>query len=134
MSKDDGKKLIVDIISDLHMAKPYLLGGDMLLCAGDLTYRGEVSEVSEMLEWLNEQDYKHIVLIAGNHDFLFEQNEDVAEKLLKLNPNITYLNDSGVTIEGFKIWGSPISPWFYDWAFNRYPGYDIQKHWNLIEK
>ena len=46
--------------------------------------------------------------------------------------NVIYLNDSGVTIEGIKIWGSPIQPWFYDWAFNRQRGSEICKHWDLI--
>ncbi|MFN8395634.1 MAG: metallophosphoesterase [Bacteroidia bacterium] len=46
--------------------------------------------------------------------------------------NVIYLNDSGVEIEGVKIWGSPIQPWFFDWAFNRQRGADIAKHWALI--
>ena len=46
-------------------------------------------------------------------------------------PNITYLNDSGVTIEGIKFWGSPVTPWFHNWAFNRV-GEEITKHWDLI--
>jgi len=50
----------------------------------------------------------------------------------KICPNIIYLNDSGVSIDGLKIWGSPIQPWFYDWAFNRQRGADILRHWNQI--
>jgi Icc-related predicted phosphoesterase len=46
-------------------------------------------------------------------------------------PNITYLNDSGVEIDGVKFWGSPVQPWFYNWAFNR-KGTDICKHWDMI--
>ena len=42
------------------------------------------------------------------------------------------MNDSGITIEGLKIWGSPIQPTFYDWAFNRKRGAEINKHWKLI--
>jgi len=41
------------------------------------------------------------------------------------------LNDSGVTIEGIKFWGSPITPFFHDWAFNRWPA-GIKPHWDLI--
>ena len=44
------------------------------------------------------------------------------------------MNDSGVTIHGINIWGSPITPWFYDWAFNRERGVEINKHWKLIPK
>jgi Icc-related predicted phosphoesterase len=49
-----------------------------------------------------------------------------------LPDNLIYLNDSQIVIEGIKIWGSPIQPWFYDWAFNRQRGADIKKHWDLI--
>lgn len=45
---------------------------------------------------------------------------------------VVYLNDSSVEIEGIKIWGSPITPWFNDWAFNRDRGSEIKKHWDLI--
>ena len=46
--------------------------------------------------------------------------------------SVIYLNDSGVTIEGINIWGSPVTPWFYNWAFNRHRGEEILKHWELI--
>ncbi len=42
------------------------------------------------------------------------------------------MNDSGIEIEGIKFWGSPVQPWFYNWAFNRQRGEEIKKHWNLI--
>jgi Icc-related predicted phosphoesterase len=47
-------------------------------------------------------------------------------------PGIIYLNDNGITINGINIWGSPISPWFFNWAFNRHRGEAIKKHWDLI--
>ena len=33
--------------------------------------------------------------------------------------NCTYLEDSGTTVEGYKIWGTPHQPLFHGWAFNR---------------
>ena len=42
------------------------------------------------------------------------------------------MNDSGITIDGIKIWGSPIQPEFFNWAFNRKRGAEIDKHWQLI--
>jgi Icc-related predicted phosphoesterase len=30
----------------------------------------------------------------------------------------TYLQDESVVIAGLRIWGSPWTPWFFDWAFN----------------
>ncbi|HXN74932.1 MAG TPA: hypothetical protein VN855_00385, partial [Candidatus Acidoferrum sp.] len=45
---------------------------------------------------------------------------------------IFLLNDSGIEVEGIKIWGSPVQPFFHDWAFNRRRGAEIKKHWDLI--
>ena len=45
---------------------------------------------------------------------------------------IIYLNDSGIEIDGITFWGSPITPWFFNWAFNRHRGEAIKKHWDLI--
>ena len=46
--------------------------------------------------------------------------------------NATYLNDEAITVKGIKIWGSPITPYFYGLAFNRKRGEEINKHWELI--
>ena len=43
---------------------------------------------------------------------------------------MTYLCDSGCEIDGVKFWGSPFTPWFHDWAFNR--THDIGRHWDLV--
>lgn len=50
-----------------------------------------------------------------------------------LNDNVYYLENSDVTIDGLKVWGSPITPSFgYGWAFNKDRGYDINEVWNGI--
>jgi Icc-related predicted phosphoesterase len=105
--------------------------GDVLLHAGDITYRGKKEEVVDFLNWFKKQNFRHKIFIAGNHDFYFEKAK--AEELEQLIPKeIIYLNDSGTEIDGIKIWGSPITPWFYRWAFNRHRGEEIRKHWDLI--
>jgi len=45
---------------------------------------------------------------------------------------VTWLNDSGVTINGINFWGSPITLRFHDWSFMRNPGPDIARHWERI--
>ena len=47
-------------------------------------------------------------------------------------PGVIYLEDTGTNVNGFEIWGSPITPWFYDWAFNRERGQEIRRHWDRI--
>lgn len=124
--------LISDTHTQHHDKRLVLPKGDIIIHAGDISYRGGRAEVENFLTWYDKLDYKYKILIAGNHDFFFEtySKETVNEMLSKFT-SITYLNDSGVEIEGLKFWGSPITPWFHNWAFNR-RGEEICKHWNLI--
>jgi Icc-related predicted phosphoesterase len=105
--------------------------GDMIIHAGDVSGRGKPDEIRDFLKWYASLNYQYKVFIAGNHDFFFEKasNQEIENQI---PDNLIYLNDSGVTIEGLNIWGSPVQPWFYDWAFNRQRGAEINKHWDLI--
>jgi Icc-related predicted phosphoesterase len=104
---------------------------DAIIHAGDVSSRGKEFEVEDFLLWFRELDYKYKIFIAGNHDFFFEQVSE--SRVNDLIPSdIIYLNDSEVVIEEIKIWGSPVSPFFYNWAFNRHRGTDIKKHWDKI--
>jgi Icc-related predicted phosphoesterase len=124
----------ITFFSDTHTKHDGIIfpEADVLVCTGDFTNVGKVHDVSEFAEFIQKQPHKHKIVIAGNHDFCFE-NEDriLAEKILTFS-GITYLNDSGVTIDGIKFWGSPVQPYFGNWAFNRERGSDIKKHWDLI--
>ncbi len=95
----------IDCIADLHGHYPQLEGGDLLIVAGDLTATDMPTERIQFLSWLADQNYKHKIFIAGNHD----------NSLVGLNYReygVDYLCDSGTEIEGLKIWGSPWTPWF----------------------
>jgi Icc-related predicted phosphoesterase len=46
--------------------------------------------------------------------------------------NCIYLENSAVELFGYKIWGSPITPTFYNWAFNADRGEEIKKYRDLI--
>lgn len=104
----------------------------MLIHTGDISKRGKEDEVKDFLEWFEVQDYTYKIFIAGNHDFLFEMNPTLAESFVPTN--CIYLNNSAVKIEGIKIWGSPITPRFFDWAFNCDRGEKIREYWNQISK
>ncbi len=120
-------------ISDTHgqHLKLKLPKGDVIIHAGDISKRGEEHEVLDFLNWFKNLDYEYKLFIAGNHDFYFEKK---SSKLVKkiIPSNVIYLQNSGVTIENITIWGSPITPWFYDWAFNRARGEQIKQHWDLM--
>lgn len=127
------KELKIDVISDTHTqhGKIELPGGDILIHAGDISYRGTIQEIYPFLEWFAAQPYKHLVLVPGNHDWGFEKAFGVFADECK-RKNITLLSDSGIEVEGVKIWGSPIQPEFCNWAFNRQRGEEIRRHWDLI--
>lgn len=120
------------LISDTHgkhneVAVPE---GDLLIHAGDISGRGRPHEIQAFMDWFGARPHPHKIFIAGNHDFLAEDKPD--QFLAMVPTNVTYLNDSGTEVEGIKIWGSPIQPWFHNWAFNRQRGPEIAKYWDLI--
>lgn len=134
--------LKVVFFSDTHTKHHEMMlpEADMAICCGDISGRGAKFEVQDFLEWFAGQPHKHKVMIAGNHDFWFEPGNPRNTTLMPgVNPRdiipegIIYLEDEHVTIEGIKIFGSPWTPWFHDWAFNARRGEEIKKHWDLIE-
>ncbi|HSS43975.1 MAG TPA: metallophosphoesterase [Thermoanaerobaculia bacterium] len=103
--------------------------GDVLIHAGDLTGRGTLPEITAVNDWFGRLPHTNRVVIAGNHDFLFERENALARSLLT---NASYLEDSGIEVQGLKIWGSPWQPWFYDWAFNLPRGPALAEKWRRI--
>src|SRR5262245_14069279 len=102
---------------------------DLLIHAGDATMKGRLEEVLAFDAWLGTLPHRHKVVVAGNHDFLFERQPREARQALR---NAVYLQDSGVEIEGLAIWGSPWQPWFHDWAFNLERGEPLRAVWSRI--
>src|SRR5262245_49164674 len=117
-------------ISDTH-ARHHLSevpDGDILIHGGDLTRHGSLEDVEDFDRWLGTLPHRHKIVIAGNHDFCF-QNQP-AEARARLT-NALYLEDAGCEIEGLKFYGSPWTPIFYDWAF-MLPDAELAAKWALI--
>lgn len=126
----------ITFISDTHSKHEEikLAGGDVLVHCGDISKNGSLDDIKSFAEYIHKQNFHYKIAIAGNHDFCFEDERKThAEQVLKSH-EIIYLNDSGVNIEGLKFWGSPVQPEFFNWAFNRKRGAEIQRHWDLIPK
>jgi Icc-related predicted phosphoesterase len=121
----------IDCVSDLHGYYPDLEGGDMLIIAGDLSAYGRFEG------WLQRQNYKKKILIAGNHDNYYEwKGFEVIQDIYK-SINIDYLCDSGMEFEGLKIWGSPWTKTFPRMnrnckAFTREKEDELMNKWDLI--
>ena len=122
------------IISDTHnkMSSINLPKGDVLIHCGDFTVTGTVSEITQFNRELVRQanKFNHIIIIAGNHDLLFERQPQLARSLL--DSRVNYLQDSFCVIDGIKFYGSPYQPRFFDWAFNLMRGAELAEKWNLI--
>lgn len=118
-------------ISDTHNCNEQIEvpDGDILIHAGDATVMGTFEEVNDFAIWFTSLPHRYKILIAGNHDWLFENNPSQARKFVQ---KINYLQDSFVEIEGLKIYGSPWQPRFYDWAFNLNRGPELAEKWKLI--
>ncbi|MGA3067990.1 MAG: metallophosphatase domain-containing protein [Tepidisphaeraceae bacterium] len=108
-------------ISDFHGKLPAVPPCDVLLIAGDITPTSNHDEEFQRVwldsvfrKWLMGVPAKRICGIAGNHDFIFQSKPGSVPRDLRW----TYLQDSGVEIEGIKIYGTPWQPWFQSWAFN----------------
>lgn len=104
-------------ISDLHGFLPDIPECDLLLLAGDYCRTRNPDQqrrflLGEFSDWLRKVPTRHIVGIAGNHDLLLQEDPSINEHI----PWI-YLQDQLIDIEGVKIYGTPWTPTFFDWAF-----------------
>lgn len=120
-------------ISDTHTKhnKLNIPEGDILIHAGDFSSKGHIDDLIKFNTWLGTLPHQHKIIIAGNHDFCFQNQPEVSKELLT---NGKYLQDQLIELLGLKIYGSPWQPWFFDWAFNLKRGQEIKAKWDLIPK
>jgi len=106
--------------------------GDILIHAGDFSVEGfkapGLEELMTLNHWLEEQAHRHKLLIAGNHDFVFQEDYHNAKEKIT---NAIYLQDLGIQIEGLKVWGMPWTPPFMDWAFMAEPN-EMKRYTEMI--
>jgi Icc-related predicted phosphoesterase len=87
---------------------------DIFIVAGDFTRYGRLPEVEQFNVALRLIRCKHIVVVAGNHDWVCQDNPDAVRRTLT---NAHYLQNQSLDLEGIHFWGSPYTPQFYNWAF-----------------
>jgi predicted phosphohydrolase len=104
--------------------------GDVFIHAGDLCRGGRLDELRTAAAWLRTLPYRHKIVVAGNHDWCFAREPQAA--IEALGQGVVYLQDSEVTIDGVRFWGSPWQPAFNDWAFNLPRGEALARKWALI--
>lgn len=126
----------VTLISDTHNKHSLIpkdsLKGDIIIHSGDFSSLGHRHECKDFLKWYNSLDYKYKVFICGNHEVGVQKDPHMLTTLLIQYPDLIYLNEESVNIEGLNIYGSPWTPFFFNWAYNAQRGEEIKKHWDKI--
>jgi Icc-related predicted phosphoesterase len=122
-------------VSDTH-SYHYLLkipnNIDMIIHSGDCSnsrdpYNNE-PEVRDFIDWYKELPIKYKIYVAGNHDTSIEKKL-VTKKDFE-DAGIIYLENESVTIDGIKIFGSPHTPNFGNWAFMK-ERTKLERFWRL---
>jgi len=109
-------------ISDTHTYHGLLTmpdGIDMIIFSGDCSnprdpYNNE-PEVRAFIDWFGGLPIKNKLFVAGNHDTSIERG--LVTKSDFNDCGIHYLENETIEIEGLKIFGSPYTPQFGQWAF-----------------
>ena len=107
-------------ISDLHGYLPEIPECDLLLIAGDIcpvwNHHIDTQTLwmrSDFQDWLATIPAKHVIGIAGNHDFVLEKYPDFGKSI----KGWEYLCDERTEWEGLTIYGTPWVPTFGRWAY-----------------
>ena len=105
---------------------------DVLIIAGDVLGAGIKEEWNNFITWISKINIDNIIYVAGNHDRVLEdeKTKEQAKKDLD-DAGIIYLEDSSVTINDIKFYGSPWQINFCNWAFNL-DEYELGKKWDII--
>ena len=107
---------------------------DMVIFSGDCSnpqnpYQNE-PEVRAFIDWFSKLPIQHKIFVAGNHDTSIEKGLVTKEDFT--SNNIFYLENDFIEIEGLKIWGSPNTPTFGQWAFMKSRD-TIDRLWQQID-
>ena len=138
--------------SDFHGILPVTPPSNLLLIAGDIIPLIAQDNYERSLEWLDttfrnwaiEQETQQIVLVAGNHDIVFQERPDEVRKIFEsfndsgdwfhylenevIDLNFSFLDDDDNVVgeETIKIFGTPYCKVYGDWAF-MLPDDELQK-------
>jgi len=143
-----------------HRDIPHLPKGDVLVHGGDFTKSGEIGTIQDLSEYFGEladgsetANFQKVICIAGNHDLTLDpeyydqnwqrfhnvQKFDTSTAATHIRKHCVYLHDESHMLEfpnksdkKLHVWGSPYSPKFWDWAFNKDRGSDIRGIWDKV--
>ena len=129
------KEITIRVGADLHGYLPLVEKCDVLVLLGDIFPWTDHSKEYQsqwqkdvFLPWLRHQPAQEKILVAGNHDFLWEEEPPSGP--------FHYLQDSPLEWEGLRFWGTPWTPPKFAsenrWAF-RLPEKSLRKKFKKID-
>lgn len=132
---------VISFFQQIFTNKGTRTSGDVLIVAGDLGHNNKQN--IEIIKILQEEFYKHIICVLGNHDYyltnseanyIFNRNSfkrvDNLRSLLNKEENIYCLDGEIIEIDGIKFGGA--DGWYDDSYVKKYfPQYD-KNHINLL--
>ena len=125
---------------------------DIVICAGDFTVWGTPEETQSFCEWFSKLNAKYRIVIAGNHELSFDDYENkpmmqsniqtllrktqmpierAKEIMNEYGDDIIYLENESTEVCGLKIYGSPYTHYWKEWAFY-YPDDEGPEIWSAI--
>jgi len=127
--------LTLVLLSDthgLHRRLPHPIPeGDVLIHAGDFCGHGRAEEVRDFAAWMGDLPHPHKLVTPGNHDRPIEEDPSTFRAAFAAHGIDLLINDA-IDIEGFRFFGSPYTPTFYDWHFMRDRGPTLRAEWAKI--
>ena len=131
------KHLVIWHISDTHGFHNLLDvpdNIDLVIHSGDGSNYRDIyknqPEFDDFLHWFKQLPIRYKIYVGGNHDTALEKNLFDVKKQME-DFGIIYLENSDVTLEGIKIWGSPHTPQFGEWVFMK-ARQKLDKVWKYI--
>ncbi len=105
---------------------------DILIHAGDATGMGTFTEVRKFAEWFEKQPAKHKIFVPGNHELDFANQYPISAFWFHDHcPSGHLLINAEIEIEGIRFYGSPITPFFLNWAWNEFSE-GLMRTWKQI--
>jgi Icc-related predicted phosphoesterase len=127
--------LTVVCTSDTHGNHRQLgnISGDLLIHAGDFSMFGSDQDVRDFNAWLEELEFRHKIVIAGNHEGHHAMLPPQQWKTLI--SSAIFLHDESVTLDfqhrTVRVWGSSWQPQFYGTGY-ALSGSAIKEKWAAI--
>lgn len=139
-------------ISDTHGMHRNILGGipygDVLIHAGDFTNFCGIDELNDFFDWFKSQPHPVKIVVAGNHDFIFDELNYVlrmrknAYSIKEYQKNLkqkvkrfaAYLSGDGITYKSQRIYGLMFPNRYTKTAQYWYPGTQLKNQWKMVEK